>query len=83
MIPLYLLDDIRRQLFELGCESANLEKECENDREMALQIECTAAIHQARVEICRAINAIEKMGGEESGDRKERKRSDKRQSTER
>ena len=66
MIQLYLLDDIRRQLFELGCESANLEEECENDREMALQTECTAAIHQARIEICRAINALEKMGGEES-----------------
>ncbi len=66
MIPLYMLDSIRQLLFELGCESANLEEECENDREMALQIECTAALHQARTEICRAINALEKMGGEEN-----------------
>lgn len=83
MIPLYLLDDIWQQLFELGCESANLEEECENDREWALQTECTAAIHQAKIEIRRAINAIEKMEGEESGDRKERKRSDRRQGAER
>lgn len=66
MIPLYLLDNIQRQLFELECESANLEEECENDLEQALQIECTADIRQARMDVCRAINAIEKMGGEES-----------------
>ena len=66
MIPLYLLDNIQRQLFELECESANLEEECENDQEMALQKECTAAIRQARIEICRAVNALEKLGGEES-----------------
>lgn len=66
MIPLYMLDSIRQLLFELGCESANLEEECENDQEMALQKECTAAIRQARIEICRAVNALEKMGGEEN-----------------
>lgn len=66
MIPLYMLDSIRQLLFELGCESANLEEECENDQEMTLQKECTAAIHQARIEVCRAINALEKMGGEET-----------------
>ena len=65
MIPMYMLEKIRTELFELGCESANLEEEYENEMELKSQRECTEAIHRARIEICRAINAIEKMGGED------------------